>query len=343
MIELTTLHCAGFDNDNTYEVNSSAQLPYVDWLKEPEMLHEMAQVAHSERAFIRTEQSMETKWTTIIDNLWQRSHFLANYTKPKWQSVHNKLRTAIDLTRKKFPLDGPDRKELTGEGSPSDLEHLLLDMADEIDKKEQNIHHSQSRKHKHGMIGMGYDMADLSPSGDSFMTLGGLQAQTPYMSHIGHTVSGHGLSNSDDAGYAHAYTPYADISSERGTVGEQTLSLGPISGMGMDVATMNVLKTDDRFVELLLEERRADLKRKNDEHEEEMAAKRAKRQAEEDSIRQIQETARLKQESEYNLLLAQAKAAEATAAAQQAQAEAQKAQSTMTWEIVNMIRDLKKG
>ena len=43
-------------------------LPYVDWLKELDLLQEMAQVAVAEKAYLRTDLSMEVKWTQVISN-----------------------------------------------------------------------------------------------------------------------------------------------------------------------------------------------------------------------------------------------------------------------------------
>ena len=111
-------------------------LPYVDWLKDLELTLEMAQVAYAERAHVRTEMSMESKWTKAIETLWMRFKFKASYQKPKWQSVHNKLKTVIDEVRRRF--DGPTRKNLIDLDPPTELENLLMDMADDIDRREIN-------------------------------------------------------------------------------------------------------------------------------------------------------------------------------------------------------------
>lgn len=48
-------------------------LPYVDWLKELDLLQEMAQVAVAEKAYIRTDLSMEVKWTQVVSE--EKFHF----------------------------------------------------------------------------------------------------------------------------------------------------------------------------------------------------------------------------------------------------------------------------
>lgn len=157
--------------DSYYDGHPSNSPRYVDWLKELDLLLEMAQVAVAEKAYLRTEHSMETKWTAVINALWARPKY-AVYQKPKWQSVHNKLKIAIEDTRKKF---GTDRKNLTGPAPPTDVETLLLDMADDIECKEINPGLRRLKSPGHSLSGHGdYDIDEPH-----------VTIQTPYMTAAG--------------------------------------------------------------------------------------------------------------------------------------------------------------
>lgn len=97
--------------------------PRVQWTEQMDLL--LAQAAYAKKAYIKTEEKMETKWNDISALLFSLPEF-SKYSQLKHQATHNRFNK---ITRDVI-------KKINNRANFNELENLLIMMAEEAAQKD---------------------------------------------------------------------------------------------------------------------------------------------------------------------------------------------------------------